>query len=140
MSDDFGIFAGSEHMFFGLDDPFAWIRAAIQDALASQVEGTVVESIVSFDAPKWRTLGRKQEDDANKIVVTAFAFCFRATVTAKSPTATEALGSTFTACFKGLGGSAKEPKSRCWLDLHDDAAGAFEDDAFENRFLEFRYT
>lgn len=139
MSDEFKIFEGSEHMFFGLSDPFAWIRESVERMLGEQVADTSVESIVAFGEPKWRTLGRKQDDDPNKIVVTAFAFCFRATVAVQSPSANETLDATFTACFKGLGGTAAEPTSRTWLDLHGDAESRFTDDAFEERFLEFRY-
>ena len=104
-----------------------------------QVADTAVESIVAFGEPKWRTLGRKMDDEPGKVVVTAFAFSFRATVNAKSASADEALDATFTACFKGLGGGG-EPSSRTWLDLHGDAEERFTDDAFEERFLEFRYS
>lgn len=139
MSDDFGIFDESQHMFFGLSDPSAWIRESIESMLSSQVPDTDVESIAAYGEPKWLTLGRKKEDDPNKVIVTAFAVCFRATVRARTPRATEDLEATFTGCFKGLGGGSSEPSSRTWLDLHADAETAFDEEALQARFLEFRY-
>jgi hypothetical protein len=35
--DDFGVFEGSEHMFYGLSDPFALIRAEVESSLKAQV-------------------------------------------------------------------------------------------------------
>src|SRR5689334_12077589 len=78
--DDFTPFAGSEHMFFGLRDPFGLIREEVEEGLREQVPDTEVVSIATLEKPKFLTLGRKT-DDENRVVVTHFAFCLRARLT-----------------------------------------------------------
>lgn len=135
--DDFSAFAGVEHMLFGIEDPFALIRGGIEAGLAKQSAGVVVESIRCQDLPKFLTLGRRREDDRDKIIVTHFASCFRCTIIIANESGRESLPATVTFCF----GEVDRPelaRMQSFIDLHDDAEPAFEEAAFQQRFLEFR--
>jgi hypothetical protein len=135
--DDFSSFAGVEHMLFGLDDPFVRIRAEIEASLTKQVPSTRVESIRCTAEPKFLTLGRRREDEPGKVIVTYFANCFRCTIDVATDTRAESLIATVTLCF----GEVDQPGAErmcSFIDLNDDAEPAFEDAAFQQRFLEFR--
>jgi hypothetical protein len=62
--DDWSAFAGNEHMFFGLDEPFAFIRTQVEESLRTQVADTIVDAIVTSGRPKHLTLGRRVDGDA----------------------------------------------------------------------------
>ena len=76
-TDDFSAFAGQEHMFFRLKDPFGMIREEVESVLRAQVPDTEVVSVATFEQPKFLTLGRK-DGDGSLAVVTHFGFCVRA--------------------------------------------------------------
>lgn len=135
--DDFSSFAGVEHMLFGLDDPFVLIRAEIEAGLTRQVPSTRVESIRCTGEPKFLTIGRRREDDPGKVIVTHFASCFRCTIDVASDTRAESLVATVTLCFGEVDQPGAE-RMRSFIDVHDDAESAFDDAAFQQRFLEFR--
>jgi hypothetical protein len=136
--DDFSVFAGSEHMFYGLSDPFVLVRTEVESSLRAQVPDTLVDSIVAHGTPKFLTLGRKV-GDGTKIVVTYFATCFPARITVgyDAGRKREELAATFTL----LVGRVDEPGkqlARTFLDVHADAAQGFTDETFEARFMQFR--
>ena len=78
-ADDFRIFEGTEHMFFGLPDPFAVIRQETEAGLKRQVADTELISIVAHGEPKFIATGTKSEDGT--MHATDFGFSFRATMT-----------------------------------------------------------
>lgn len=135
--DDFGIFADSEHMFFNLSDPFSLIREQVENSLRAQVKETEVTAIRTIGEPKWLTIGRKVEDDPNKVIVGHFAVCFRSMIDVKSPDHEETLDATLTLLFRDIDQEGEE-SMRYSMDLFADAEKAYEDDVFKTRFLEFR--
>ena len=72
-TDDFGAFAGKEHMFFGLAEPYTMIRADLESGLRKQVPDSVLERIETHGEAKFLTLGRKTADPS-KVVVAHFGF------------------------------------------------------------------
>lgn len=130
--DDFGVFVGSEHMFFKLDDPYGFIRRSVEAGLSKQVPGTVIHAIRAHGKPKFLTAGRRTEDGA-KMVVTRAGFCVQAEIEAEPPDgAREHLEATLTFTFAGLDTPGEE-QVRQWIDLHVDAVRAFDDDVFLER-------
>ncbi len=137
-NDDFTAFEGSEHMFFGLRDPFGLIRSEVEDALCEQVKDTRVVSIATLEAPKFLTLGRKTED-ASSVVVTHFAFCLRARIAVLFDD--ERKGELIEATLSFLFGNVDRPgeeRFRRHFDLHADASTHFDDEQLKQRFLAFR--
>ena len=136
-SDDFRVFDGSKHMWFGLREPFGMIRDEVAGALKRQVPDSVVEHIAAYGKPKFLTIG-KQTDDAGKITVKAFGVCFRARIDVRFNKGVdrEMLDSTLTFLFRNVDGPNMQ--SRMHFDLHADADRMFDDEAFEQRFLAFR--
>lgn len=135
--DDFSIFAESAHMFFGLEDPYRLVREEIADALTRQVPNTTVDAIVCYGEPKWLTLGRKQDDDPQHLIVGHYAVCFRCQVEVTTPRRPENLEATVTLLFCDIDKPGEE-RMRLSMDIHRDADDAYRDDVFERRFLEFR--
>lgn len=138
-ADDWSAFAGNEHMFFGLADPYGLIREELERGLRQQVADTVVESIVTHGTPKYLTIGKRLTEGSSKVVVAHFAFCVAATVSLHyaGGQKRETLPVALTFAF----GRVDEPgrqTSRSWFDLHDDAARAFDDEVLKERFLAFR--
>ncbi len=136
--DDFSPFEGSEHMFFGLDDPFGYIRQHLEEVLTSQVPSTRINSIRCHGEPKFLTLGRKLEDDPDKVVVTYCASCFQCTIDVETDEHREQLPSTVTLCLGEID-RADDQRAQLFLHIYHDADPAFEEDEFRARFLEFRY-
>jgi hypothetical protein len=133
--DDFSIFAGREHMFFGLTEPFAMIREEIESSLRKQVADVVVERIAGRDEPKFLTLGKKIED-GSKMIVTAFAFAFSSTIDVSSSHGKERLDATVTFLFRDVDKPGSE-KCRTYVDLNADAPRGLTE--VQERFLAFRY-
>jgi hypothetical protein len=136
--DDFSPFDDSTHMFFGLTDPFAYIRRRIESVLAQQVPGTRVHSIRCHGEPNFLTIGRKLEEDPENVVVTYWATCFRCEIAVESPDQKAELPSTITLCAGQIDEPGQE-RTQLFLDLFDDADKAFEEAFFKERFVEFRY-
>lgn len=135
--DDFSIFEGSEHMFYGLDEPYVIIREELEKIFEAQVPGTSVDAVVAYGEPKWLTLGRRLDDEPETVVVGSFGLCFRCHIDVATPKRREQLDAAMTMLFRDIDrpGSAR---MRVTLDLHDDAAAGFDDDVFQRRLLEFR--
>lgn len=137
--DDFAIFEGLEHMFFGLDEPFAVIREELEAMFRQQVPSSKLNSITARGEPRFLTLGRRLEDDEDKIVVTHYGVCFQCTVDVESDDHREPeLACTMTLAFGDIDAPG-EQRMQTWMDLHADADPAFEEDAFKAKFLEFRH-
>jgi len=136
MGDDFRIFEGSEHMFHGLDDPYGYVRKEIEKGLSAQVPGTTVPSLRAHGEPKWLTIGKRLDGEPEKIAVTGYAVCFHLTIEAATPQRTHTLEATFTLAFAVFDAEARV---RPWIDLHDDADAAYEDETIKTRFLAFRH-
>lgn len=135
--DDFAIFEGAEHMFFGVPDPLGLIREELERGLGAQVPGTVLEAIHTHDEPRWLTLGRRGEADPNQLVVTYFGVCFRARLAVVAGYASEELEATITLLF-GRWDEPEARRMRTRFDLHADAAPAHAPEVFQERFLAFR--
>jgi hypothetical protein len=136
--DDFRAFAGAEHMFFGLKDPFGTIRQETEAELRRQVADTVLERIETFGEPKFLTLGKKTQNPS-KVVVAHFAFSVlaRLYVTSAAGTHREVLDAALTFMFGNVDVPASTT-SQTHFDLHGDAQRNFTDDRFKERFLAFR--
>jgi hypothetical protein len=135
--DDWSAFQGREHMFFGLTEPFAMMRGEVEGGLRKQVADTVVDAIRTQGAPLFLTIGKKIPGDASHVVVRFAGFAVQAEIVATTAGARHTLSSTLTFVF----GRLDEPgaqTSRVWIDLGPDAAPAFTDDVFQQRFLAFR--
>jgi hypothetical protein len=135
--DDFRVFDGSKHMFFGVREPFGMIRDEVEIAFKRQVPDSVIEHIGAYDKPKFLTIGMRT-DDKKKVTVSAFGVCFRARIEVRFNAGAdrEVLDATLTFLFRGVDGPNLQ--SRMHLDLHADADQTFNDEAFEKRFLAFR--
>jgi hypothetical protein len=136
--DDFAPFAGLEHMFFGLRDPFGLIRDEVEESLRAQVPDTLLLSIATLETPKFLTLGRKTDAGGN-VVVTHFAFCLRArlTVLFDERRKGEVIEATLAFLFGDVDQAGKQ-RFRRHIDLHDAAEAGFNDAKFKERFLAFR--
>jgi hypothetical protein len=127
--DDFTAFAGSEHMFHGLGDPYGLIREEVERALGE------VAAIVTHGDPKWLTIARRT--DAGTMVVAYFGVCVRARLTLVIDYGREVTEATATLLF-GRWDQPDEQRLRTYFDLHADAERGYEDDLFQARFLAFR--
>jgi hypothetical protein len=134
--DDFTIFEGAEHMFFGMVDPFGAMRSELTDQLRKQVADTEVESIRCEGEPKWLTIGKRGED-TTQLVVTYFGVCYRARVVVAVGYGREQLVATLTFLF-GRWDDPIQQRCRTHFDFHGDAETAYADDRFRERFLAFR--
>lgn len=136
--DDFGAFAGTEHMMFGLSDPFGLIREETEKGLRRQVPDTILERIATQGEPKFLTLGKKV-GDGSQIVVSHFGFCVRArlSVSYEGGTRHEEIESLLTFLFGEVDQPGAE-RCRTHFDLHGDAERNFTGDAFRARFIAFR--
>jgi hypothetical protein len=137
--DDFGVFEGSEHMFFGLDRPFAVLREELESMFRQQVPSSRLNAIVADGEPKFLSLGRRLEDDEDKLIVTHYAVCFQSTIDVEADDHREPeLRCTMTIAFGDIDRPG-EQRMQAWMDVHADADPAFEDEAFKSKFLAFRY-
>jgi len=137
--DRFEAFAGKEHMFFGLADPFAFIRGKIENALARQVADTVVDAIVTEGEPKFLTLGRNVED-GKQLLVTWFGCCVRAKifVSYDANQKHELMPAAITCLFGRWDEGEDRRLAQFHVDVHDGAERAYDDGFFKNRLMEFR--
>ena len=135
--DDFSAFAGSEHMFFGLADPYGFIRSEVEGALRKQVTDARLKSLVTRDKPKFLTLGRKSDDE--HVIVSHFAFSVLAKlhVTFEGDQREETVEAALTFLFANIDRPGEE-RCRSHLDLHADAERRFDEETLRARFLAFR--
>jgi len=138
--DDFHVFTEREQMFYNLPDPFGQIRDEVQAGLRRQVPDAEVDKIEAYDEPKFVTAGR-EINGGRKLVITAFAFVFRARVTVRSLAGTreDRLDMSVTMMFGRLDRPG-EQVSRTFFDMHADAARNFNDEILKQRFVEFHET
>jgi hypothetical protein len=138
--DDFSGFAGAEHMFFGLEQPFQMIRRHVEDGLREQVADTVVDAIVMEGEPKFLTLGRKTED-ARTVIVGHFGFCLmaRLTLSCNGGRTRETLPAALTFLFGNVD-KKDDTRMQTHFDPHGDASAGFDEATFKRRLLEFRAT
>jgi hypothetical protein len=136
--DDFSAFAGSEHMFFGLEAPYALIRTEVEAGLRRQISDSVLERLETHGEPKFLTLGRKTADPS-KVVAAHFGFSVRArlTVSHAAGAKRDTLEAALTFLFVNVDLPGDE-RCRTHFDLHGDAVRNFTDERFKERFLSFR--
>jgi hypothetical protein len=136
--DDFSAFAGAEHMFFQLRDPYRMIRDEVEAVLRRQVSDTEVTSIACGEHPKFLTLGRKTDDGA-QVIVSHFGFCVRAHIALVYDAGgqREEVAAALTFLFGRVDEPGRET-SRMHLDVHADAERAYTDEGFQARFVAFR--
>ncbi len=136
--DDFSIFEGTEHMFFGLAEPFAMIREELEEVFVSQIESSRVHAIIAKGEPKFLTIGYRSEPDEGKVVVTHYGVCFQANIDVENDDdRVPELPLTMTVCVGRLDQPGEE-SMQTWVHLLEDADGAFEQETFEQRFMEFK--
>lgn len=137
-ADDFSIFAETEHMFFGLAEPFTVIREELEEVFVSQVESSRLHAITARGEPKFLTMGYRSEEDEDKVVVTHYGACFQALVDVENDEDREPeLPITMTLCVGKLDQPGSE-SMQTWVHVLDDADAAFEQETFEQRFMAFR--
>jgi hypothetical protein len=136
--DDFRVFAGNEHMFFTLRDPYRMIRDEIEASLRRQVSDTEIISIACTDPPKFLTLGKKI-GDGTRVAVSFFAFCVRTRIalTYDAGQQRDELSATLSFLFGRIDEPGRET-SRIHVDVQADAERAFTDEVFQERFAAFR--
>ncbi|PRQ08512.1 hypothetical protein [Enhygromyxa salina] len=136
--DDFSSFAETAHMFFGIDAPFVMIREELEKMFCQQVPDSRINSITCDGEPKFLTLGRRAEPDAEQVVVTHYGVCFQCTIDIETNEHHEpALRCTMTLAFGDIDKSGEE-RMQAWMNLHDDADPAFDEEVFKQKFLGFR--
>lgn len=137
-TDDFGAFAGKEHMFFGLAEPYTLIRAELESGLRKQVPDSVLERIETHGEAKFLTLGRKTPDPS-KVVVAHYGFSVlaRLSVSYAAGAKREVIETAITFLFVNVDLPGEE-KFRTHFDLHGDVARNFTDERFQEWFLSFR--
>lgn len=125
-------------MLFGMSHPFGFVRSALEDAFRSQVPDTNLESIVTYDTPKFQFLCRQVDDEGNA-TVSHFGFSVRARLQLSSAgeNRKETAESVLTFFFRDID-IPGQLKHRKYVDLGDDAAVSFNDELFLNRFIAFR--
>ncbi len=135
--DDFGVLEGSEHLLFGLDDPYGVLRVEAARYLAQTTPDLELERIACTGSPKWLTITRRTDAHKRELTVTGFGLCAEATLTFGSGYGSEQAEATITLlCVRW-----NEPFRqlvRAYVDLGADAAPGYTDEAFQHRLLAFR--
>ena len=139
--DDFRVLDDTEHMLFGLDDPYGVIRREVTRYLQQQSPDTEVEQIACRGEPKWLTLTRRTATAlgaAPEMTVTGFGLCVESMITSGVGYASEQSMATITLlCCRW-----DEPRRelvRAFVDVGPEAAPGFSDEAFQHRLLAFRH-
>jgi hypothetical protein len=136
--DDFSAFDGHEKMFFGLIEPYAYIRAEVEAGLRAQISDSELHAIKTVAEPKFLTLGHKLDDGA--VLITQFGFCVlcKLDVIWAEGAQREVIDATLTFLFGDIDRTDDERRSRKFVDVHADAHTSFEWEVFRLRFLAFR--
>jgi hypothetical protein len=135
--DDFRVFDGQEHMFFGIANPWGFIRYEIEEALRSSPPHFQVEQITAYDTPKFLTLCREADADGNA-TISHYGFSFKAKLKVSHPqVGTDVVMDMIMTCFFA---DIDQPKPRkvAIFDLKN-TEGKFTDEIFTERFIQFRY-
>jgi hypothetical protein len=135
--DEFAGFAGNEHMFFGLADPYGLIRGELERGLREQVPDTAIASIQMGGEPLFLTLARQEGDSA---VVTHFAFCLQALVSLSyaGGSKSESWPAALTFLFAHVDQPAARRKLRTYFDLHDETKVGYTAEKLKERLLKLR--
>ncbi len=135
--DDFGVLEGSEHMLFGLDDPYGVLRVETARYLAQTTPDLELESIACTGSPKWLTITRRIDPQNSLMTVTSFGLCTEAVIMFGSGYGSEQAEATITLlCVRW-----NEPYRqlvRAYVDLGADVVPGYTDEAFQHRLLAFR--
>jgi hypothetical protein len=135
--DDFDVLEGSEHMLFGLDDPYEVLRVETARYLAQTTPDLELERIECTGSPKWLTITRRTDPQQPELTVTGFGLCIEATLTFGSGYASEQAPAVITLlCVRW-----NEPYRqlvRAYVDLGPDVELGSTDEAFQHRLLTFR--
>lgn len=124
-------------MFFGVRDPFSYMRDQVESGLRKQKKDSVLNAVKGFDTPKFLTIGRGADKNKN-LVVTHFGTCYRARLyVTHDQGAHSEIDATLTFLFGDVHLRGVE-KNRNYIDLGTDAEKAFHEDEFRQRFLTFR--
>lgn len=135
--DDFEVLEGSEHMLFGLEDPYGVLRVETARYLAQTTPDLELERIACTGSPKWLTITRRTDPTHPELTVTGFGLCVEAILTFGSGYASEQARAAITLlCVRW-----NEPYRqlvRAYVDLGADAVPGYTDEAFQHRLLAFR--
>lgn len=135
--DDFSVFAGNVHMFFGVREPFLYMREQTEACLRGQNSDVVLTALKAYGVPRFYTMGQ-QTADGKTILVTHFGTCVRAKLYVRhDQECGSEMDATLTFLFGDVHLSGQE-KYRCHFDFGEDAEKAFAEKAFHERFLVFR--
>lgn len=135
--DDFGVLEGTEHLLFGLADPYAVIRREVVRYLAQTEPELELERIECLEEPKWLTATRRLDPSNLELTVSGFGLCVPATLTFGSGYGSEQARSTITILCARWHEPAREV-IRAYVDLGLDADAGYTDDAFRARLDVFR--
>jgi len=135
--DDFGVLEGTEHMLFGLVDPYAVIRREVARYLEQVVPGLELEQIVCTGEPKWLTIARRHDPTDLELRVTGFGLCSEAMLTFGTGYSSEQAVAVITLlCVQW--DRPERQLVRAYVDLGADTVPGFSDEAFQHRLLAFR--
>jgi len=134
--DDFRVLQDSEHMLFGLDDPYGVIRREVARYLQTVTPDLEVERIACHGDPKWLTITRRL-GTTTTMTVTGFGLCLHATITSGVGYASDQAAAVITLLCVRWDEPARE-LVRAFVDLGADGEAGFTDEAFQHRLLAFR--
>jgi hypothetical protein len=134
--DDFQIFGGQEHMFFGIANPYEFIRYEIEEALRNAPPHLKVEQIAAYGNPKWVTLVR-QADAGGNAPISHYGVSFKAKLIVSHPQALAngVVDVVMTFFFGNI--DRPEPRKKSIFDLKN-TEHKFRDELFTERFIAFR--
>jgi hypothetical protein len=116
--DDFSRLESADHWFGWLpDDPGIAVRSQIEEILAEQVSGTVVEWLKVVEEPVFLTTALRNQDDPGQALINRTALAVIFALAVRPPTGSrEILTGTFTWVATGLANPVGR-RDRLWLDF-----------------------
>ena len=133
-TDDWKAFTDLEHLFFGMANPFAFLRACIEEVIRQGDPRATVESVHTVDAPKHLAVA-----SAESRQILAFAIVFRAHLEIARPEGGPAdrVDATVSVFLGDLDKPGRQRVAR-FIDLGENGVAAFDDSQFSARFQEFQ--
>ncbi len=130
--DDFRAFGDPGAHFYGLLEPFLFMRDGLERELQAQIADTVLDRIEVVGAPKIITL--ETEEDPPRLVHVAVCFPALLWATYDEGKKRERMAVTATFLYGPMGPRAVR---RVHVDFHQDAGPAFDDERVAERLARF---
>ncbi|WP_020519715.1 hypothetical protein [Catelliglobosispora koreensis] len=115
--DDFSKLLEPDHWLGWLgDDPAQAIRESVEEIIAEQVPGAVIEWMKITDTPKFLTAGRRDESDSSQLIVTKTGIAAPFAVGVRSIVERDILWGVHTIVIVGMD-DPDTARSRVWFEL-----------------------